>query len=157
VDDYRGICSADSDSYFPCLDYSLHYIQIEKEEATMRFKKGDKVRVYAEVTALYLTKDNFTEDLRYIASQGWLISYSPKPCKSSDAVKYLFRRSLYKAGLVIGYTRKATGNFYAPRYHEADEYPSYLAQDKRHLVVVVEPLDSEQWKEPWFCLEEDLR
>ena len=39
--------------------------------------------------------------------------------------------------------------------HKGD-MPPYLVQDKRHKVWAVEPLDGDRYRDPWYCLEEDL-
>ena len=116
--------------------------------------KGDRVLAFAEVSTIYISK----KSIEYITKEGWTVIHWPKQDEYSESTKVLIRRRITPAfpGIVIGYTRKATGNFHATTYYGPEEEPSYLAQDKRHLVVVVEPLGDNQYRKPWLCLEEDL-
>lgn len=125
---------------------------------TRQYAKGDVVLVSAEVMTAYLHKDTEEEDSQYYTEQGWEMIHRPDERGSlfHASVKCLFKRPVFERGLVIGYRRKATGHFYPERYYGPDIDPAYLAQDRRFLVVVVEPLHSRQWIEPWLCLPEDV-
>jgi len=61
-------------------------------------------------------------------------------------------------GLVTGRTYLATG---IVKYGYSGPYDSYdgdleLVEDKRHIVLCVQPLDTKRWLKPWRCLEADL-
>lgn len=56
-------------------------------------------------------------------------------------------------GLVIGFGFRQTGAV----HHGSYDDPGYLTVDKRHTVIMVEPLDTTRFLQPIACLEDDLQ
>ena len=76
--------------------------------------------------------------------------------KGSGLIKALFRFSFSHpwVGIVLGKSYRATGRYHSVQY---DDTLPYLIEDKRHSVIMVQPLDGTQrYYEPIPCLEEDL-
>ena len=117
----------------------------------MNFKKGDVVAVKATVSTQYC--DGMHRSPGYLQMMNSTLVHVPP--YDREVLKCLIKRPLRRPqkGMVMGYTARATGH-YVGRVDEDDI--SYLIEDKRHKVIVVEPLRSQRWAPPWICLEEDL-
>ena len=133
--------------------------------------KGDIVNVQAVVSFEYIASpgcltqpltvyERHAEhqekmDLERLERDGAEIVYRPADRHNgARSVKAMIRRPIRNAkGVTLGKRQRATGYFYYGGYDDQ----STLAQDKRHWVVVVQPLEPEAYYvESWLCLEEDL-
>jgi len=58
-------------------------------------------------------------------------------------------------GIVIGQSYLATGIYFPCHGHDYDFEPAVLEEDKRHIVLVVEPLreNSQRYLKPFYSLE----
>jgi len=117
----------------------------------MNFKKGDVVVVKATVSTEYRDRMHRSPG----CLQMMRLTLVHVPPYDREVLKCLVKRPFRRPqkGMVVGYTVRATGH-YVGRVDEDDI--SYLIEDKRHKVIVVEPLRSQRWAPPWICLEEDL-
>ena len=137
----------------------------------MNFKKGDMVRVFAEVHVTYFGDKDDRKHWK-----DWEVVHEPEDKSvffgGLDGHEPLDRKVLLRReiaggrwGLVVGYTKKATGYYWPSRIRFSqdgagdDVDPPYLEQDKRHLVVVIEPCDvgDQRYRPTFYCFEEDLR
>ena len=133
-------------------------------------RKGDIVNVQAIVSFEYIAspsclrpplttyEDRFTErqakvDLESLERDGAEVIYRPVDrYNGARSVKAMIRTPISAQGIMLGKRQKATGYFYYGGYEDQ----STLAQDKRHWVEVVQPLETEFYTEPWLCLRQDL-
>lgn len=59
-------------------------------------------------------------------------------------------------GIVTGWSFRQTGNIVSGGGSWDDYEPGYLASDKYHKVLVIQPLHTERWLRPVACREEDV-
>jgi len=101
-------------------------------------KKGDIVLVKAQVVTSYKPRP----DLQLLHEPSW-----------GNWKKKLYRLEYThpRIGMVVGKSYRATGN------HDDDiSGMPYLAEDKRHPVIMIIPTRDDRWFNPYPCLEEDL-
>lgn len=110
-------------------------------------KKGDIVRASAYVVAEY----GGYGDVIHEPSKEFLDGVSKY--HSTHRIRRLRRRNRVFVGMVIGYTFRQTGYQYVGYDYED---PTYLNEDKRHFVYLVEPIDRQRWLKPFACLPNDL-
>jgi len=128
----------------------------------MRFKKGNRVIVSAVIDVMYLDNPETEQETWWKRAGHTLIHVPPKRVRVWQSEeeyrrKCLMRKTMFRVrGLVVGYTRRATGYYIPGRYDPIDSDPPYMQQEKRHLLVMVESTEKDQWVDPWLCLEEDL-
>ena len=124
----------------------------------MEVHKGDIVLASGRVETMYTSVGHLDgvdgtskRQLLYKPKLGLIGATSPIKCL------FRFQFAKQREGVVIGQKMVATGYYYEGDYdpYEGDT-PPYLIQDKRHKVWAVEPLDGDRYRDPWYCLEEDL-
>lgn len=117
----------------------------------MNTKKGDVVKVLATV----YTKDPTSRQQTWKAK----VVYRPDPCQSRygkrPEPRPLMRIAEDKPwlGVVVGYSVRISGVLLRG---DGWDNPGSLVNDKRHPVIMVEPVDTERWTDPTPCLESDL-
>ena len=116
-----------------------------------RLKKGDVVWVHAVVEAS-------CGDARHEHESSVTLIHIPDKKKWPSMIKRLYRVSLEppERGIVVGESYRATGWYQDSRFNDGDWEPAYLQEDKRHPVVIVQPLDNPRYLKPWACLPNDL-
>jgi len=106
-------------------------------------KKGDRVLVKAIVTTFYT-------DSRVSEEDACAFVHIPK---GTGLIKVMITLDSEEPwlGLVMGYSYRATGHYYT-----GNDGEGHLAEDQRHKVWLVQPLETHRYLQPTACREEDL-
>ena len=112
-------------------------------------EKGDLVIVHAVVIA------------SYGSPLGGELIHEPE--LEHRTKKRLFRFEICPfPAVMVGTSYRATGYYYpghtgSGKWFDDDmPEPAHLSEDKRHPVIMVQPLDCPRWLKPSACLERDL-
>jgi len=114
--------------------------------------KGGRWKLFAEAYRNGANHDdvpNVTGDQLTMIHEAWG-GYSNK----LNLWRYEYSRPVL--GMVVGWSFRQTGESVPSSGSYDDYFQGYLAADKRHKVIMVQPLANERWLRPIACLEEDI-